>query len=173
MEVHKRHAESWRVTIVDTGHDTMTGGRIKRVRDYLGKETFCMTYGDGLGNVDITAEIAAHKASGKKATIAAVRPPGRFGLMEIEGNDVKEFIEKPEGYGGWINGGYFVLEPSVLDYIPDDSTSWEQAPLQTLSKEGELNAYQHRGFWQPMDTLREKRLLEDLWRNGNPPWFTR
>jgi glucose-1-phosphate cytidylyltransferase len=173
MEVHKRHAESWRVTIVDTGHDTMTGGRLKRVADYLGKETFCMTYGDGLGNVDITAEIAAHKASGKKATIAAVRPPGRFGLMEIEGNDVKEFIEKPEGYGGWINGGYFVLEPSVLDYIPDDSTSWEQGPLQALSKEGELNAYQHRGFWQPMDTLREKRLLEDLWRNGNPPWFTR
>jgi glucose-1-phosphate cytidylyltransferase len=172
MEVHKRHAEPWRITIIDTGHDTMTGGRLKRVTDYLGKETFCMTYGDGLGNVDITAEIAAHKSSGKKATITAVRPPGRFGLMEIEGNTVKEFIEKPEGYGGWINGGYFVLEPSVLDHVPDDGTSWEQGPLQSIAMEGELNAYQHRGFWQPMDTLREKRLLEELWCKGNPPWFT-
>lgn len=171
MEVHKRHAEPWRVTIVDTGHDTMTGGRLKRVADYLGKETFCMTYGDGLGNVDITTELAAHKAAGKLATITAVHPPGRFGLMEIEGESVTEFIEKPDGYGGWINGGYFILEPGVLDYISDDSTPWEQGPLQSIAAKGQLHAFCHRGFWQPMDTLREKRLLEGLWKNGKPPWF--
>jgi len=173
MEVHEKHAEPWRVTLIDTGEGTMTGGRLKRIAAYLNNGTFCMTYGDGLGNVDITEAISSHKNSGKKATITAVRPPGRFGLMEIEGNVVRNFIEKPDGYGGWINGGYFVLEPSVLDHIPGDDTSWEQGPLQSLAVKGQLHAYQHRGFWQPMDTLREKRLLEDMWNNGNPPWFSR
>jgi glucose-1-phosphate cytidylyltransferase len=173
MEVHEKHAEPWRVTLIDTGEGTMTGGRLKRIAAYLNNGTFCMTYGDGLGNVDITEAISAHKNSGKKATITAVRPPGRFGLMEIEGNVVKNFIEKPDGYGGWINGGYFILEPSVLDHIPGDDTSWEQGPLQLLAVKEQLHAYQHKGFWQPMDTLREKRLLEDMWNNGNPPWFSR
>lgn len=173
MEVHERHAEPWKVTIVDTGHDTMTGGRLKRVAQYIGSETFCLTYGDGLGNVDITALVEAHRKSALLATITAVRPPGRFGLMEIGENRVTSFIEKPEGYGGWINGGFFVLEPKVLDFIENDSSVWEREPLQLLASKSQLNAHQHLGFWQPMDTLREKRLLEDLWLTGSPPWFSK
>ena len=170
MEVHERHAEPWRVTVVDTGDETLTGGRLKRVARYIGDETFCFTYGDGVGNVDITKSIAAHKVSGKKATITAVQPPGRFGMLDIEGTRVAGFLEKPEGDGGWINGGFFVLEPGVLDYIEGDSILWEREPLQRLAREGDLNAYHHRDFWQPMDTLREKQLLEGLWDSGKAPW---
>lgn len=172
MEVHEKHAEPWRVTIVDTGDDTMTGGRLRRVASYVGNGTFCMTYGDGVGNVDITAAIAAHKASGKKATVTAVRPAGRFGMLNLEGNSVTGFIEKPEGDGGWINGGFFVLEPSVFDIIPSDFTIWEREPLQGLAAEDQLNAYQHYGFWQPMDTLRDKQHLEELWHSAKAPWKT-
>lgn len=172
MEVHEKHAEPWRVTIVDTGDDTMTGGRLKRVSSYVGKETFCMTYGDGVGDVDIAASITAHQAAGKKATVTAVQPPGRFGALHIEGSAVKGFIEKPEGDGGWINGGFFVLHPEVLDYIDEDATTWEQEPLKKLAAEGQIHAYQHRGFWQPMDTLRDKQQLEQLWLSGEAPWKT-
>lgn len=172
MEVHEKHAEPWRVTIVDTGDNTMTGGRLKRVANYIGNEAFCMTYGDGVGNVDIPASIASHKASGKKATVTAVQPPGRFGALHVQGDEVKGFIEKPEGDGGWINGGFFVLEPAVLDYIKDDATTWEQEPLKGLASEGQLHAHQHRGFWQPMDTLRDKQLLEELWQNDKASWKT-
>lgn len=170
MEVHEKHAEPWRVTIVDTGDNTMTGGRLKRVAGYVGNETFCMTYGDGVGDIDIPSSIAAHKASGKKATVTAVQPPGRFGALHLERDSVRGFIEKPEGDGGWINGGFFVLEPSVLEYIKEDSTTWEQEPLKRLAAEGQLHAHQHRGFWQPMDTLRDKQLLEELWQSGKAPW---
>lgn len=172
MEVHEMHAEPWRVTIVDTGDATMTGGRLKRVANYIGNETFCMTYGDGVGDVDITAAIASHKAIGKKATVTAVQPPGRFGALHVEGDSVKGFIEKPEGDGGWINGGFFVLQPEVLDYIAGDATTWEQEPLKRLASEGQLHAFQHRGFWQPMDTLRDKQQLEQLWLSGQASWKT-
>lgn len=172
MEVHEKHAEPWRVTIVDTGDNTMTGGRLKRVAKYVGNETFCMTYGDGVGDVNIPASIATHKASGKKATVTAVQPPGRFGALHLEGDSVKGFIEKPEGDGGWINGGFFVLEASVLGLIESDATTWEQEPLKGLAAGGQLHAHQHRGFWQPMDTLRDKQLLEELWQSGNAPWKT-
>jgi len=172
MEVHERHADPWRVTIVDTGDNTMTGGRLKRIANYVGNETFCMTYGDGVGDIDIPASIAAHKASGKKATVTGVQPAGRFGMLDIEGNNVIGFMEKPEGDGGWINGGFFVLEPDVLEYIRDDSTTWEQEPLKRLAAEGQLHAHQHRGFWQPMDTLRDKQLLEELWQNCKASWKT-
>lgn len=170
MEVHERHAEPWKVTVVDTGDETMTGGRLKRVARYVGDEAFCFTYGDGVGDVDITAAIAAHKASGKKATVTSVQPPGRFGMLDIEGGSVVGFLEKPEGDGGWINGGFFVLEPSVFDLVVDDSMIWEREPLQQLAAEGQLNAFHHRGFWQPMDTLREKQMLEGLWDSGKAPW---
>ena len=170
MEVHQRHAEPWRVTVVDTGDNTMTGGRLKRIARYVGDETFCFTYGDGVGNIDIPASIATHKACGKKASVTAVQPPGRYGALQVEKDSVLGFIEKPEGDGGWINGGFFVLEPAVLDYIEGDSTIWERDPLQRLAAEGELHAHQHRGFWQPMDTLREKQLLEGLWESGKAPW---
>jgi len=170
MEVHEKHAEPWRVTVVDTGDDTMTGGRLKRVAHYIGDGTFCMTYGDGVGNIDIAASIAAHKESGKLATVTAVQPPGRFGMLDIEGDSVVGFIEKPEGDGGWINGGFFVLESSVIDYISGDRMLWEREPLQRLAAEGQLHARHHRGFWQPMDTLRDKQYLEELWQSGNAPW---
>jgi glucose-1-phosphate cytidylyltransferase len=170
MEVHEKHAEPWRVTIVDTGDNTMTGGRLKRVANYVGNETFCMTYGDGVGNVDVAASILAHKTSGKRATVTAVKPPGRFGALHLERDSVRGFIEKPEGDGGWINGGFFVLEPSVLDLIEGDATTWEQEPLMGLAAEGQLHAHQHRSFWQPMDTLRDKQLLEELWQSGKAPW---
>jgi glucose-1-phosphate cytidylyltransferase len=170
MEVHQKNAEPWKITVVDTGEDTMTGGRLKRVAPYVGKDTFCFTYGDGVGDVDVTSVIASHKASGKRATVTAVQPAGRFGMLDLEGNSVTGFIEKPEGDGGWINGGFFVLEPSVLEYIEGDKTIWEREPLQSLAAQGQLNAYQHRGFWQPMDTLRDKQHLEELWQSGQAPW---
>jgi glucose-1-phosphate cytidylyltransferase len=170
MEVHQRNADPWRVTVVDTGEATMTGGRLKRAASYVGEETFCMTYGDGVGSVDITTSIAAHRTAGKKATVTAVQPPGRFGAMHLEGKSVTRFIEKPEGDGGWINGGFFVLEPSVLEMIKGDETTWEQEPLRGLCAKGELHAYKHQGFWQPMDTLRDRQYLEELWASGKAPW---
>jgi glucose-1-phosphate cytidylyltransferase len=170
MEVHQRNAEPWRVTIVDTGEGTMTGGRLKRVASYIGNKTFCMTYGDGVGDVDISALVTAHKKAGKKATITAVQPPGRFGALQVEGESVTGFIEKPEGDGGWINGGFFVLEPSVLNLIESDTTIWEQEPLRGLAASGQLHAHQHRGFWQPMDTQKDKAYLEELWIGRKAPW---
>lgn len=170
MEVHHKNAEPWRVTIIDTGDSTMTGGRLQKVSRYVGTETFCMTYGDGIGDVDIAASINAHRASGKKATVTAVQPPGRFGALQMENDAVTGFIEKPEGDGGWINGGFFVLEPSVFSEIEGEQTVWEQQPLQALASSGELQAFRHHGFWQPMDTLRDKQLLEGLWQAGNAPW---
>ena len=172
MEVHERHSEPWRVTIVDTGEETMTGGRLKRVQRYIGNEPFCFTYGDGLSDVDISVVMDQHRKSGKKATVTAVQPAGRFGMLDLEGSSVTGFNEKPDGYGGWVNGGFFVLDPTVIDGIADDSTIWEREPLQQLSKRGELAAHVHRGFWQPMDTLRDKQLLEELWQSGSAPWKT-
>jgi glucose-1-phosphate cytidylyltransferase len=173
MEVHREQAEPWRVTLVDTGEDTMTGGRLRRVARYLRDEdAFCFTYGDGVSDVDISATIAFHKAHGKKATVTAVLPPGRFGVLQMEGDAVTGFVEKPRGEGGFINGGFFVLSPSVIDLVDDDSMSWEQEPMKRLAASGELRAYEHHGFWQPMDTLREKNLLEDLWASGKAPWKT-
>jgi glucose-1-phosphate cytidylyltransferase len=170
MHVHHKKAEPWRVTVVDTGDETMTGGRLKRIDAHLSDETFCLTYGDGLSNVDITTLIKSHRISGKKATVTAVRPPGRFGILDISDGSVIGFNEKPDGDGGWINGGFFVLERAVLDHIETDKTVWERQPLEKLSRDGELNAFQHDGFWQPMDTLRDKLHLEDLWNSGKAPW---
>jgi glucose-1-phosphate cytidylyltransferase len=171
MEVHREQAEPWRVTLVDTGEDTMTGGRLKRVGRYLRDEdAFCFTYGDGVSNVDITASIAFHRAHGRLATVTAVLPPGRFGVLSMKGDAVRGFVEKPRGEGGFINGGFFVLSPKVIDRIADDATSWEQEPMKGLAADGELRAFTHDGFWQPMDTLREKNLLEDLWASGKAPW---
>jgi glucose-1-phosphate cytidylyltransferase len=171
MEIHEQKAEPWRVTLVDTGEDTMTGGRLKRVKDYLkDEEAFCFTYGDGLADVDIATSIDFHRAHGKLATVTAVLPPGRFGALAREGDVVLGFIEKPRGEGGWINGGFFVLSPKVIDYIATDSTSWELEPMARLAAEKQLHAFEHNGFWQPMDTLREKNLLEDLWASGEAPW---
>lgn len=164
-------AEAWKITLVDTGPDTMTGGRLKRVRHLVHDQTFCMTYGDGLSDIDITAELAFHAAHGKLATVAAVQPPGRFGvLVQDEHCNVTSFEEKPTDEIGWINGGFFVLEPSALDYIDGDATSWERAPLTDLARDGQLAAFQHHGFWQPCDTLRDKRELEALWQGGEAPW---
>jgi glucose-1-phosphate cytidylyltransferase len=171
MTVHQRYAEPWRVTLVDTGDDTMTGGRLKRVASYLKDEdAFCFTYGDGLADVDVRKLVAFHRAHGKLATVTAVRPPGRYGALELEGAKVRSFVEKPRGDGGWINGGFFVLDPKVIDYVAEDGTSWEREPLARLAAEGQLSAFEHRGFWQPMDTLREKNLLEKLWATGAAPW---
>jgi glucose-1-phosphate cytidylyltransferase len=171
MEVHQRRAESWNVTLVDTGDASMTGGRLLRVRDHLqDDDAFLMTYGDGVGDVDITATVEFHRAHGRLATLTAAVPPGRFGALDMDGDRVASFLEKPEGDGGAINAGYFVLSPKVLDYIEDDMTIWEQEPLRNLASEGELFAYQHRGFWLPMDTLRDKIHLEALWNGGNAPW---
>ena len=171
MEVHHKHAEPWKVTLVDTGDDSMTGGRLKRVADYLKDEAaFCFTYGDGVSDVDITASIAFHQQHGKLATVTAVQPPGRYGALRMEGDVVQGFTEKPRGDGGLINGGFFVLSPQVLDRITGDNTSWEAEPLAGLAAEGQLMAYEHTGFWQPMDTLREKNLLEELWSSGKAPW---
>ncbi|HEX5337628.1 MAG TPA: glucose-1-phosphate cytidylyltransferase [Gallionella sp.] len=170
MKVHHHHAEPWRVTLVDTGDKTMTGGRLKRVQSYLGDDDFCFTYGDGVADVDIGALVSFHKAHGKRATVTAVQPPGRYGALSMEGASVRGFIEKPQGDGGWINGGFFVLSPSCLDYVVDDSTSWEVEPLAHLADRNELMAYEHNGFWQPMDTLRDKNHLEALWQSGNAPW---
>jgi glucose-1-phosphate cytidylyltransferase len=171
MEVHQQKAEPWRITLVDTGEDTHTGGRLKRVADYLrGEEAFCFTYGDGVANIDIAAELAFHKAHGRLATVAAVQPPGRYGALEMDGEVVRGFIEKPRGDGGRINGGFFVLSPKVMDYIDGDQTPWESTPLERLATEGQLMAFEHDGFWQPMDTLRDKIHLEDLWATGRAPW---
>jgi glucose-1-phosphate cytidylyltransferase len=170
MQVHQRHAEPWRVTIVDTGEETMTGGRLRRVREYLGGETFCFTYGDGLSDIHIGNLVEFHRRSGRMATVTAVQPAGRFGMLDIRETAVAEFVEKPQGDGGWINGGFFVLEPEVVDYIEGDGTIWEREPLQNIAKAGQLSAYCHSGFWQPMDTLRDKLYLEDLWVKGNAPW---
>jgi len=171
MEVHQQHAEPWRVTLVDTGDDTLTGGRLKRVGDYLADEdAFCFTYGDGLADVDVAATIAFHREHGKLATVTAVQPPGRYGALQLDGSDVRGFTEKPLGDGGLINGGFFVLSPKCLDRIAGDATSWEAEPLTGLASDGELMAFTHTGFWQPMDTLREKNLLENLWDSGRAPW---
>jgi glucose-1-phosphate cytidylyltransferase len=169
MEVHKRNAEPWRVTLVDTGDETMTGGRLKRIKPYLGDEDFCFTYGDGVGDVDITELIAFHKEQGKLATLTATQPPGRFGSISMSDGAVTSFQEKPLE-GGWINGGFFVLSPKVIEYIDSDKTLWEREPMEKLAKEGQFSAYLHRGFWQPMDTLRDKVLLDDLWHRGEAPW---
>ena len=170
MEVHQRYAEPWRVTLVDTGEDTMTGGRIKRVAQYVGDEDFCCTYGDGVGDVDITSLIEFHKKHGKLVTLTATQPPGRFGVLKLSGNDILGFQEKPQGDGGWINGGFFLLSHKVLDYIAGDQTIWEREPMDLLASEGQIVAFSHSGFWQPMDTLRDKNHLEDLWKSGNAPW---
>ena len=171
MEVHQRNAEPWRVTLVDTGEDTMTGGRLKRVAEYVkGDDAFCFTYGDGVSNVNITELLAFHKAQKVKATLTATIPPGRFGALDLKGSKVNSFMEKPKGDGAMINGGFFVLSPSVIDYITDDTTTWEREPLEHLAQEGNLAAFQHHGFWQPMDTLRDKVLLEELWQTGKAPW---
>jgi glucose-1-phosphate cytidylyltransferase len=170
MEVCHRHCEPWRVTLVDTGDHTQTGGRLKRVRDYLDDGTFCFTYGDGLSNVDITASIQFHREQKRLATLTAVQPAGRFGALDIQGQRVARFQEKPDGDGSWINGGFFVLEPQVLQLIEQDSTVWEAGPMEHLAREGQLSAFTHRGFWQPMDTLRDNLRLEDLWQSGQAPW---
>jgi glucose-1-phosphate cytidylyltransferase len=170
MQVHQQFAEPWKVTLVDTGDQTMTGGRLKRVQAYLGEGDFCFTYGDGVSDVDLTKLIAFHKAHGKLATVTAVQPPGRFGALDLKADAVRSFIEKPHGDGMYINGGFFVLSPKVLDLIDGDDSIWEKKPLETLAKEGQLHAYKHHGFWQPMDTLRDKQLLEDLLAGGAAPW---
>jgi glucose-1-phosphate cytidylyltransferase len=172
MQVHQNAAEPWQVTLVDTGVETQTGGRLKRVSSYLAGERFMMTYGDGVADIDLAGLLTFHEAQGKLATVTAVQPPGRFGALELDagGSTVRAFVEKPEGDGGWMNGGFFVLEPATLDYIDGDGTLWEKEPLERLARDGELAAYRHEGFWQPMDTLRDKRILEELWESGAAPW---
>jgi glucose-1-phosphate cytidylyltransferase len=172
MHVHQRFAEDWRVTLIDTGADTMTGGRLKRVADYLTPdEPFCFTYGDGVGNVNISELIQFHGNHGRAATVTATYPPGRFGSMAVgPGGEIESFHEKPKGDGGMINGGFFVLSPSVIDLIDGDETTWERGPMESLAKSGQLMAYAHHGFWQPMDTLRDRNYLEELWQSGNAPW---
>jgi glucose-1-phosphate cytidylyltransferase len=168
--VHCNNAEPWHVTLVDTGEDTMTGGRLRRVRDYLGEDHFCFTYGDGVGDVDISALISFHRKEGKLATLTATKMPGRFGALNMKGHHITGFQEKPDGDGAWINGGFFVLSPKVIDYIEGDVTIWEREPMERLAREGQMNAWFHNGFWQPMDTLREKKQLEELWSTGKAPW---
>ena len=173
MEVHERHAEPWRITLIDTGDNTLTGGRLGRIRKYIENEpAFCFTYGDGVGNIDITGQIAFHRAHGLLATVTAVAPPGRFGALDIQGDRVRSFVEKPHGEGGLINGGFFILNPSVLDLIDGDHCMWETGPVHQLAETGQLAAWKHEGFWQPMDTLRDKKTLEDLWSSGQAPWKT-
>lgn len=171
MEVHNKRAEPWSVTLVDTGDQSMTGGRLRRVSDYVkDEEAFCFTYGDGVGDINIAESIRFHKSHGKAATLTATFPPGRFGALDIRQGQVISFKEKPKGDGAMINGGFFVLTPKVLDYLADDSTIWEQEPLNKLAHDGQLMAYEHHGFWQPMDTLRDKNYLEELWERGKAPW---
>ncbi len=172
LETHQNNAEPWRVTLVDTGEHTMTGGRLKRVAHYLDDEAFCLTYGDGVGDVDVTRAIAFHKEQGMLATLTATQPPGRFGALNMDRHKITSFQEKPQGDGGWINGGFFVLSPKVINYIEDDSIPWEREPMERLASEGQLSAYLHHGFWQPMDTLRDRTFLEELWANGKAPWKT-
>ena len=172
MEVHQNTVEPWRVTLVDTGAGTQTGGRLRRVAPYVGGETFMMTYGDGVADIDLDALLRFHEEQGRLATVTAVRPPGRFGSLRLDaaGTCVRDFVEKPEGDGGWMNGGFFVLEPGVLEYIGGDETLWERDPLERLAHDGQLAAYRHAGYWQPMDTLRDQRVLESLWESGAAPW---
>jgi glucose-1-phosphate cytidylyltransferase len=171
MQVHEKRVEPWKVTLVDTGDSSMTGGRLARVANYVkNEETFCFTYGDGVGDIDITATIDFHRKHGKLATLTATCPPGRFGALDIQNSQVTSFEEKPKGDGAMINGGFFVLSPKVFNYIKDDFTTWEKEPLMGLAEDGELMAYEHRGFWLPMDTLRDKQLLESLWNSGKAPW---
>jgi glucose-1-phosphate cytidylyltransferase len=170
VEVHQNSAEPWRVTLVDTGESTMTGGRLNRVLPYVGDEEFCFTYGDGVADVDITALIAFHRREGRLATVTAVQPPGRFGAIETEDDRVTGFTEKPHGDGGWINGGFFVLSPEVGRYLRGDDTVWEREPLEGLARDGQLSVYRHDGFWQPMDTQRDMRQLQAMWEHGDAPW---
>ena len=170
VKVHQAFAENWKVTLIDTGEHTLTGGRLKRIRSYVGSDPFCFTYGDGLSNVDLKALIAFHGKAKTLATVTAVNPPGRFGVLNLAHGKVSSVQEKPQGDGNWINGGFFVLNPGVFDYIDGDLTIWERDPMERLAAAGELSAYTHRGFWQPMDTLRDKRLLEELWASGRAPW---
>jgi len=170
MKVHQNNVESWKVTLIDTGYDTATGGRLKGIRSYLGDEDFCFTYGDGLSNVNIQELISFHKATKKLATVTAVLPPSRYGVLVFDENIIKTFEEKPEGEGGWINGGFFVLSPKVIDYIDGDDTMWEHAPMRRLVREGQFSAFRHKDFWQPMDTLRDKNRLEEMWKSGKAPW---
>ncbi|MHC1696711.1 MAG: glucose-1-phosphate cytidylyltransferase [Geobacteraceae bacterium] len=171
MEVHQKYAEPWRVTLVNTGDETLTGGRLKRVAEYVqNEEVFCLTYGDGVADINMHALIDFHLRNGKRATVTAVQPPGRYGALKMDGDTVNGFIEKPTGDGGWINGGFFALSPKCLDYITGDTSSWEGEPLARLAADGELMAYKHTGFWQPMDTLRDKNNLEELWLRGRAPW---
>lgn len=170
MEVHRKFAEPWKVTLVDTGLETMTGGRLKRVKKFVDDDTFCFTYGDGISNVDIFQLIEFHKKNKTLATVTAVQPPGRFGTLNINENKIQRFQEKPRGDGNWINGGFFVLEPKIFNYIEDDSTPWERQPLEKLAEEKQLAAYKHTDFWQPLDTLRDKNHLEELWSSKKAPW---
>lgn len=170
MDIHQNSAEPWKVTLVDTGEKTMTGGRMKRIRDYLGEDDFCLTYGDGLSNVNISKLLCFHKKQNTLVTLTAVQPPGRFGALNIEGKKIASFSEKPPGDGAWINGGYFVMSPKALDYISGDRTSWEKEPLEKVAQDGQLSAFLHRGFWQPCDTMRDKVLLEELWASEKAPW---
>jgi glucose-1-phosphate cytidylyltransferase len=173
MEVHERRSEPWKVTVVDTGDATMTGGRLGRIRDYIGDETFCFTYGDGVADIDIGALVDFHKGHGKNATLTAVQPPGRYGTVSFDFESpelVQAFCEKPDGDGGWVNGGYFVLEPAVFDLIEGDSTSWESAPMEKLAGQRQLAAFKHGGFWRPMDTLRDKQFLDGMWESSRAPW---
>jgi glucose-1-phosphate cytidylyltransferase len=173
-EIHENGTEPWKVTLVDTGENTMTGGRIKRIQRYVGQEPFCLTYGDGVSNVDIIESIAFHKAQDALVTLTAVQPPGRFGAFSLGSNEtmITSFKEKPRGDGAWINGGFFVVDPGAFDYIDGDATVWEREPLDRMAMDGKLAAFKHKGFWQPMDTLRDKHVLEDLWADGNAPWKT-
>jgi glucose-1-phosphate cytidylyltransferase len=170
MQVHQKSAEPWKVTLVETGEGTQTGGRLKRVASYVGEEDFCFTYGDGVADVDIRALVAFHRVQKVRGTLTAVQPPGRFGALVLEGERVTNFQEKPKGDGGWINGGFFVLSPSAIGYIDGDATVWEREPLENLARDDQLAAYFHKGFWQPMDTLRDKNHLEELWASGRAPW---
>ncbi|MEO5493516.1 MAG: glucose-1-phosphate cytidylyltransferase [Sphingomonas sp.] len=171
VTVHNQTAEPWRITLVDTGENTMTGGRLRRIADYVrNEEAFCLTYGDGLADIDISSLVAFHRDAGRLATVTAVRPPGRYGALQMVGDKVTGFTEKPRGDGGLINGGFFVLNPAVIDYVTGDSTVWEAEPLESLARDNQLGAFEHNGFWQPMDTLRDKTMLEELWVNGNAPW---
>lgn len=172
MEVLNNEAEPWTITLVDTGEHSMTGGRLRRVREHIGDETFCFTYGDGVSDVDITALIEFHRAQGKTATLTATQQPGRFGAFTLKDTDttIQSFHEKPKGDGAWVNGGFFVLEPSAIDYVETDETIWEREPMERLAQQGELSAFRHEGFWQPMDTLRDKHVLDELWASGEAPW---
>jgi glucose-1-phosphate cytidylyltransferase len=170
VEVHQKFAEPWKVTVVDTGLETMTGGRLRRIRNFVDSETFCLTYGDGVSDVNVRALIDFHKAHKRHATVTAIQPPARFGALVIENDLVTRFEEKPRGDGRWINGGFFVLEPAIFDYLGDDTTIWEQEPLRRLSGDGQLVAYKHSGFWEAMDTMRDKKNLEDLWTSNRAPW---